>query len=190
MSDDGVVLFALGCFWGVEAEYGSVEGVVKTRVGYCGGLEKDPTYHFIADHTETVEVTYDKDMIGYAELVKKFAENAVATGSGYRQYMNAVFYLDENQKTEAEGVLDDEGFLREATTFYLAEEYHQKYYLQQDKKLFGELKKAFSGSDFLYSELAAKANSVVAGLLEPKTLKGYGVSEETIEAIKTQRGIC
>jgi peptide methionine sulfoxide reductase msrA/msrB len=128
--ETGRALFALGCFWGVEAEFGSVDGVVATRVGYCGGLKENPTYHSLGDHTETVEVTYDPSKVTYRELVGLFQKNADPEGQYTTQYMNTVFYKNDGQMREALDVLGGDSMIRPATKFYSAEDYHQKYYLR------------------------------------------------------------
>lgn len=86
--------FALGCFWGAEAQFGCLPGIVYTRVGYAGGTKENPTYHNLGDHTETVQVVYDPSEISYEELqqhselmkefqvysdVKDFIESTAAT---------------------------------------------------------------------------------------------------------------
>ncbi|MFB6190699.1 MAG: peptide-methionine (S)-S-oxide reductase, partial [Candidatus Nanohaloarchaea archaeon] len=67
--------FGMGCFWGPDALFGSLEGVVRTRVGYAGGEKKDPTYKDLGNHTETVLVEYDPERIGYEDLLDVFWEN-------------------------------------------------------------------------------------------------------------------
>ena len=64
--------FALGCFWGPDASFGALEGVVRTRVGYAGGSSENPTYEMIGDHTETIEIDYDPEVISCLVPVIKF----------------------------------------------------------------------------------------------------------------------
>ena len=64
--------FALGCFWGPDAVFGILEGVVRTRVGYAGGTTENPTYDKIGNHTETIEIDYDPGVINYQKLLEIF----------------------------------------------------------------------------------------------------------------------
>ena len=70
--DTETATFALGCFWGPDASFGALEGVVRTRVGYAGGDKVNPTYKMIGDHTETIEIDYDPEVISYTELLEIF----------------------------------------------------------------------------------------------------------------------
>ena len=86
----------------MDAQFGALEGVVRTRAGYAGGTTPNPDYGHIGDHTETVQVDYDPDRISYADLLKVFWESHRPTSRPWkRQYMNAVFYRDARQQEEA-----------------------------------------------------------------------------------------
>jgi len=141
--------FAAGCFWGVEDAFISVPGVVSTRVGYIGGSMEQPTYHDVCTgmtgHAEAVEVTFDPEAISYDKLLGIFWDchdptqfNRQGPDHG-TQYRSALFYHSESQKRAAEESrdrLDSSGRLRSrivteikpASTFWVAEEYHQKYH--------------------------------------------------------------
>jgi peptide methionine sulfoxide reductase msrA/msrB len=138
--------FAGGCFWGVEHYFQKEPGVIATRVGYMGGTTEDPTYeevsHKNTGHAETIEVTFDPAKVNYETLAKLFFEihdpaqkNRQGPDVG-SQYRSAVFFTDDAQKTTAEKliyILKEKGIevateLTPASTFWVAEDYHQKYY--------------------------------------------------------------
>jgi peptide-methionine (S)-S-oxide reductase len=141
--------FAAGCFWGVEDSFVTPPGVLSTRVGYTGGDLEHPSYHDVCTgmtgHAEAVEVTFDPEVISYDKLLGIFWEchdptqlNRQGPDHG-TQYRSAVFYHSEHQKRTAEESrdrLDRTGLLRSrivteirpASTFWVAEEYHQKYH--------------------------------------------------------------
>jgi peptide-methionine (S)-S-oxide reductase len=142
-------LFAAGCFWGVESVFEQVPGVVATRVGYTGGTVPEPTYEQVCSgatgHAEAVEVTFDPAQVSYAQLLDVFWKNHDPTTRNRQgwdvgaQYRSAVFVQNREQETaalEAKARLGAEGRFRKpivteivpASTFWPAEEYHQKYY--------------------------------------------------------------
>jgi len=140
--------FAAGCFWGVEAAFQKVEGVLSTSVGYTGGTLEDPTYEDVCSgrsgHAEAIEITYDSSKVSYEELLDIFWKMHDPTTANRQgpdigsQYRSAIFYYDDRQKKIAEESkvkLDKGGAYKRpvvteitpAKTFYPAEEYHQKY---------------------------------------------------------------
>lgn len=141
-----VAIFAGGCFWGVQHEFGKISGVRRTLVGYTGDEEECPTYanvrSHLTHHVEAVIVEYDPTAVCYADLCKVFFEihdPAQTDGVGPDhgpQYRSCIFYRNEQQRQEAEAVIallrsmGDEvnTLLLPATTFWVGEEYHQKYY--------------------------------------------------------------
>ena len=138
--------FAAGCFWGVEAEFRQLPGVLRTAVGYTGGHTTDPTYRQVCGHrtghAEAVEVWFDPAQISYADLVRTFwaihnptSRNRQGFDFG-SQYRSAIFYHDEAQHAAAIAARDAEQGSRKrpivtqivpASAFYRAEEYHQRY---------------------------------------------------------------
>ena len=140
--------FAAGCFWNVEAAFRKVKGVLSTQVGYVGGTVKNPTYEDVCagktGHAEAVELEYDPAQISYEQLLTVFWEihdpttlNQQGPDIG-RQYRSAVFYHNNEQALAAKTMKEklqqsakfDNDIVTEivpATTFYRAEEYHQKY---------------------------------------------------------------
>jgi peptide-methionine (S)-S-oxide reductase len=141
-------VFAAGCFWGVEATFRQLPGVLSTRVGYTGGKTENPTYKQVCTdgtgHAEAVEVTYDPAKISYDELLQVFWENHDPTQLNRQgpdwgtQYRSAIFFTSPEQEAAAEAskeaLENSHRFSRKivtqivpATTFYEAEEYHQQY---------------------------------------------------------------
>ncbi|MDO8509235.1 MAG: peptide-methionine (S)-S-oxide reductase MsrA [Nanoarchaeota archaeon] len=143
--------FGMGCFWGVELLFSKIEGVNSATSGYMGGDEikyPNPTYEQVCSdesgYAEVVEVKYDSSKISYKELLKIFFENHNPTTLNRQgpdfgsQYRSVIFYYSGEQKKMAEKVKkefqDMIGKEREivtqivkASTFFPAEEYHQKY---------------------------------------------------------------
>lgn len=142
-----VATFALGCFWGGELEMMRQQGVVGTKVGYTQGEKLEPSYQEVCSgttgHTEAIMVTYDPSVISYESLVKlamdrlgenKYLLNQVGNDRG-TQYRHGVYYHNEEQKKDAESVM--QGFGADCKTeclpaekFWDAEEYHQQYLLK------------------------------------------------------------
>jgi len=145
--------FAAGCFWGVEAAFRKVNGVVSTTVGYTAGHTPNPTYQQVrtgkTGHAEAVEVVFDPAVVTYEQLLEIFWDIHDPTSLNRQgpdvgtQYRSAIFYHSDEQRAAAEAskqALERSGrFGRPivteivpATTFYRAEEYHQQY-LEKNK---------------------------------------------------------
>jgi methionine-S-sulfoxide reductase len=144
--------FGAGCFWGVQAIYKKIPGVVKTVAGYMGGSKENPSYQEVSTgntgYAEVVQVTYDPEKVSYKTLLQYFFRLHDPTtpdqqGPNYgSQYRSVIFFHDEAQKQIA---LDykmefdaSKVFKNNAVTeilgekrFYPAEDYHQDWY---DKK--------------------------------------------------------
>jgi len=159
--------------------------VLRTRVGYAGGTKKDPTYHSLGDHTETLQVDYDPAQVSYAELLEVFWKSHDATvGAWSQQYMNAIFYADEAQKKQAEASMGpvsrrlNKPILTKILPldrFYPAEGYHQKHSLRQDKDILREFSVIYPREgDLINSTAAARINGY---------LSGYGTAENLDEEI-------
>ena len=140
--------FAAGCFWGVEAAFRGIDGVVSTQVGYTGGRTENPDYHAVCSnltgHAEAVEVTYDPAQVSYDDLLKVFWELHDPTQVDRQgpdvgsQYRSVIFYHGPEQREKAEAsmrMLEKSGRyerpiateILEAPVFHRAEEYHQQY---------------------------------------------------------------
>lgn len=140
--------FGAGCFWGVEAAFRSVPGVISTMVGYCGGKTASPTYKEVCTdttgHAEVVEVTYEPTQVAYEQLLNVFWESHDPTTPNRQgpdvgsQYRSVIFYHSPKQEAAARASkerLDKSGKFRRpivteivpAAPFYKAEEHHQRY---------------------------------------------------------------
>lgn len=141
--------FAAGCFWGVEAEFRRLPGVLSTCVGYTGGSSKNPTYREVCSdrtgHAEALEIEFDPAVVSYDQFLDLFwtvhdptqlNRQGPDVGS---QYRSAIFYHTPEQleaATRSKENLDRSGKFRRpvvteivsASTFYPAEEYHQRYF--------------------------------------------------------------
>jgi peptide-methionine (S)-S-oxide reductase len=140
--------FGAGCFWGVEAAFRQIKGVVSTAVGFSGGNYENPSYHDVCTgrtgHAEVVEVTYDPARVSYEDLLKVFWENHNPTTLNRQgwdvgtQYRSAIYFHNAKQEAAArvsKEQLEKSGKYRKpivtevtpASTFYMAEDYHQQY---------------------------------------------------------------
>jgi len=142
-----VAYFGSGCFWCVEAIFETVKGVKEAESGYCGGTTKNPTYEQICTgrtgHAETVKITYDPNVISYADLLRVFFNSHDPTTLNQQgpdkgtQYRSVIFFANESEKELAKNyiknLLDKKTFkeitttLEPFSTFYPAEEYHQDF---------------------------------------------------------------
>jgi peptide-methionine (S)-S-oxide reductase len=153
-----IASFAAGCFWGVEAAFRELKGVISTSVGYMGGHTQDPTYGDVCTgttgHAETVQVTFDPSKISYNKLLETFWNKHDPTTKNRQgpdvgeQYRSIIFYYSEEQKKLANASkekLDASGRYRNpivteiipAPKFYPAEEYHQQYLEKRGRKFCG-----------------------------------------------------
>lgn len=137
-------VFAGGCFWGLQELIRKQPGVIKTEVGYTGGVVDNPTYEKHDGHAEAVQIEYDTEKTSYKNLLDFFFQIHNPTtlnqqgndiGTSYR---SAIFYADDSEKKEAEDFIDIVNkskrwsdpvvtTLEPFKKFYLAEDYHQDY---------------------------------------------------------------
>lgn len=165
--------------------------MIRTRVGYTGGTKRNPTYHSLGDYTEAVEIDFDPRVISYEKLLEIFWHSHHPGQAYFRpQYKAAIYYHNDRQKALAlktrEQVAARLGSpvhteILPAGKFYLAEAYHQKYYLRHMPDLLAEFKAIYPSREVLVaSTAAARVNGYVAGygtLAELQAdLKGLGLS--------------
>jgi peptide methionine sulfoxide reductase MsrA len=92
--------FAMGCFWDPDSFFGSLTGVVQTRVGYAGSSSHDPSYGDIKGHAETLRIYFDASIITYEQLLTEFS-NRFQPGVNYGQYRSIIFPANEDQEKAA-----------------------------------------------------------------------------------------
>lgn len=147
--------FAAGCFWGVQAAFAEIKGVVKTTVGYAGGKLENPTYEDVCagktGHAETVELEFNPKVVAYEKLLDIFWQIHDPTTPDQQgpdignQYRSLIFYYTPEQRKialAAKEKLQRSGRYKkpitteivEAKVFYKAESYHQDYYKKNDLK--------------------------------------------------------
>ncbi len=140
--------FGAGCFWGVEETFRQVKGVTSTAVGYSGGTFENPTYEDVCSgktgHAEVVRLQYDPAQVSYDDLLQVFWDIHDPTSLNRQgpdvgtQYRSAVFFHDDQQAAAARAAHDrlqaSGRYARDivteitpASTFYMAEDYHQRY---------------------------------------------------------------
>lgn len=144
--------FATGCFWGAERRFWQLAGVIQTSVGYMGGTKPDPTYKEVCtgttNHAEMVEIIFDPEVITYQRLLAEFWVMHDPTSLNQQggdigtQYRSAIYTTSDDQLKQAiaskgiyQAELDKNGIGKIVTqilpasgvTYWLAEEYHQKY---------------------------------------------------------------
>lgn len=166
--------FALGWFWGPEAQFGIIKGIYRTRVGYTGGTLPSPTYRNMGDHTEAMQVDFNPGEISFLELAHLFwnLHNPCATPYS-RQYMSAIWYHDSQQlvaieqsmpKVKVNQAQQIETVVAPMGEFYLAEDYHQKYRLQSCRELMKKFKAMYPNfEDFNNSTASTRLNGFASG---------------------------
>lgn len=199
--------FALGCFWGPEARFGALAGVIRTRVGYAGGTTAAPSYRQMGDHLETLQLAFDPEVIGYEQLLEFFFEQYNPFRAPYkRQYASALFYHNPRQQTLIQQkilALEEQEGKRVATevqpyeAFFLAEERHQKYKLQRHPALLAEYHRIYPRLEaFLDSTAVARVNGYLGGSVPlEQVLLQVGVlglsvqgQEQLLQVVAASRG--
>ena len=141
-----IAILGLGCFWGPEIKFSKLDGVIKTEVGYCGGHNAETNYKEVCtgstNHAEVVKLDFDPKIISYEKILEFFFEihdpttlNSQGPDFG-TQYRSEIFYLNDDQKTTAENIINKENKrlsgkvvtkLSQVKNYCPAEEYHQRY---------------------------------------------------------------
>ena len=140
--------FGAGCFWGVEAAFRQVKGVLSSAVGYMGGTLEHPSYQDVCTdrtgHAEVVQVEFDPAQVSYQDLLRVFWENHDPTTLNRQgpdvgtQYRSVIFFHTPEQdaaaKVSREALAKSGAYRRPVVTeiqpvgeFWRAEEYHQQY---------------------------------------------------------------
>lgn len=139
-----ITILAAGCFWGVQYYFDQIPGVLETRVGYIGGKLENPTYEDVCykntGHAEAVHISFNPHRVTYETLLKQFFRMHDPTQLNRQgpdvgtQYRSAIFYVDTEQLRVAKRVITEleskkpvVTSLEQADTFWLAEDYHQKF---------------------------------------------------------------
>jgi peptide-methionine (S)-S-oxide reductase len=152
-------IFAGGCFWCVESDMDHVKGVTSTISGYAGGTIESPTYQNHEGYTEAVKVEFDPKIVSYETVVNHFLRTIDVTDAGGQfcdrgpSYVTAIFTMGKEQQAAAEQAvkLAEKQLgqkvvtpVKPYTTFTDAEEYHQNYYLGNNRVLtrFGYVKQS------------------------------------------------
>lgn len=174
------IIFAGGCFWGVQAVFDKIDGVLETEVGYIGGKMKNPTYEDVCTgltgHTEAILIKYDSTVISLDELLEIFFMIHDPTSKDRQgpdwgsQYRSGIYYCHSEDKKIISDKIKQISFyfdkpivteIKKANTFYPAEEYHQKYYKKNPKDVcrFSEANK----EHFLQKKLSPEQYWVMRG---------------------------
>lgn len=198
--------FGLGWFWGPDSQFGSINGVLRTRSGYCGGDLLNPNYQNIGDHTEAVSIDYDPTIITYEDLLARFWRSIrCESNSSNKQYMKAIFFRDEEQQklalksliehAEKMGLTQKEvaTHILPVNTFTYAENYHQNYLLTRQYELRGFLEETYpSIEEFADSAVASRLNAYLGSGMSldwkqfSEELTSYGLPSGIEQAINAQ----
>lgn len=146
-AESKIAVFAAGCFWCIEKDYEKHDGVIEAVSGYMGGHTDNPTYKQVSSggtgHLEVVRVEYDPEILTYKDLLEIFWANVDPFDARGQfcdkggSYKSAIFYGNAKERELARKsktyIAEKSGkdvatSIRESTTFYPAEDYHQNYY--------------------------------------------------------------
>ena len=147
-----IAILALGCFWGSEIKFSKIDGVIRTEVGYCGGNSSSTTYKEVCtgktNHAQVVRLEFDDKVISFKKILDLFFKMHDPTQKDMQfpdvgtQYRSEIFYETDEQKKEAEEVLNEKNKefngkiqtnISKVKNYCKAEEYHQKY-IEKNKR--------------------------------------------------------
>ena len=147
-----IAILALGCFWGPEIKFSKIDGVIRTEVGYCGGNSSSTTYKEVCtgktNHAEVVKLEFDDKVISFKKILDLFFKMHDPTQKDMQfpdvgtQYRSEIFYETDEQKKEAEEVLNEKNKefngkiqtnISKVKNYCKAEEYHQRY-IEKNKR--------------------------------------------------------
>ena len=149
--------FAGGCFWCITPTFANTKGVINVTCGYCGGDEVNPTYEDVkkqkTSHRETIKIDYDEALIDYKTLLDIFINNVDVYDEGGQyidrghSYTLAIYYENDEEKNIINELIASFKkqvciSIEKLKVFYIAEEYHQNYYLKNPKEFEEELIKS------------------------------------------------
>ena len=178
--------------------------MIRTRVGYAGGEKKNPSYHSLGNHTEVISIDYDPEVLKYEDMLHLFWNAHRCDQAGYsRQYMNALFYHNDEQKkaaqasvanaAKAQGVAPDavKTAILPVGEFTYAEAYHQKYYLTRYSDIRSFLGKTYTdGKSLADSTVATRLNAYLGSGKNKdwdvfvKELSSYGLPKEIEDGLR------
>ena len=174
--------------------------MVRTRVGYAGGGILHPTYRAIGDHSEAIQLDYDPQVLSFEDLLKTYWEEHLPSRPALsRQYASVLFYHSDEQRQACRHSLRERQQRRgplytdvlpvdtggDSQRFWLAEDYHQKYYLKSTHEVLKDFKAIYPhGADLTASTAAARVNGLLGGYLgafaqpadRERLLDGLGLS--------------
>jgi methionine-S-sulfoxide reductase len=200
-SDMQVATFALGCFWGPEARFGVMRGVVRVRVGYAGGSTRAPTYEDLRDHSEAIQVEFDPTQLSYEELLEAFwSSHDPAYRHWSPRYASVVFFHDQRQERLALESRDRwakrlSGNILTGivpfSRFHTAEVQQQRHYLRQVPALLTEFEQIYpEAAAFVASTAVMRANGYLGGYGTAAALKSdlgkLGLSREGGQRLLSQ----
>lgn len=175
-----------------------MNGVVRTRVGYAGGTTKSPSYHNMGDHAEVVQIDYDETRVELKDLLEIFWHGHRPRARAYgRQYMSLILCTEKKDQdvailSKAEYRMRFGEVLTEISlldSFYLAEAYHQKYYLRRLPSVFKEVEERHNTlAELLDSNQVSRLNGYAGGFGTATQLEAdlslWALSQEAEEKLR------